>query len=242
MAKREKMNLVLSDDLLKEWLKYKQGQDFDPFTINRILHYSGGKIQTNTSQYIRIGVALPRTLDQTLRSSGYTTQSLVDLAGKTVYGIILDSERTDFPYVCITNDNINPMLGGCFFRDTPRDKAIQHLRELCKNASGITLYDQYLGKGDSWTFNKPILLSVLPDRELTIRYHPDHLLPDRIDELRAVRGRWAFEAVNLPTHHDRYLIVDGNVEVILTSGFYHLRSTAKELTYVLRPCSASRFG
>ena len=242
MAKSVKNNLVLSDNLLKEWIKYKRGEDFSQNAINKILHYSGGNIQVNTSQYQRIGIEISRELNQKLRSAGYTTQTLEDLAGKTVYRIILDSERTDFPYVCIKDDNINPMLGGCFFRNCSREKALSHLRELCRNASEIILYDKYLGHTDNWRSNRDLILSLLPDKKLTIHYRRDHLSDDLVEELKTVRARWSFEAVELPTHHDRYLIVDGDMEIILTSGFYHLRSTAKELTYMLRLCEKSRFG
>lgn len=42
--------------------------------------------------------------------------------------------------------------------------------------------------------------------------------------------------------HDRYLIIDGKTEIILSSGFDHLHNTTKEIAYIVRDCRGmSRF-
>lgn len=45
----------------------------------------------------------------------------------------------------------------------------------------------------------------------------------------------------LPEYHDRYLVLDDKLEIILTSGFDYLVKTEKEFTYIVRPVSTQRF-
>ena len=42
-------------------------------------------------------------------------------------------------------------------------------------------------------------------------------------------------------YHDRYLVLDDKLEIILTSGFDYLVKTEKEFTYIVRPVSTQRF-
>lgn len=45
---------------------------------------------------------------------------------------------------------------------------------------------------------------------------------------------------SLLTHHDRYIVIDNKMEIILSSGFMYLELTGKELTYVVRPVQENR--
>ena len=46
---------------------------------------------------------------------------------------------------------------------------------------------------------------------------------------------------NFPENHDRYLIIDDKVEIILTSGFYYLNELNKEISYIVRLIDSHRF-
>lgn len=42
--------------------------------------------------------------------------------------------------------------------------------------------------------------------------------------------------------HDRYIDIDGKIEILLSSGFDHLALNDKDFAYVIRPVEKSRFG
>lgn len=236
-------NVVLSDSLQLEYCRYKQGKEFNRYLVNRILRYSEGAIITNVAQLERIGPEAETELKSfgiTLRKSDLKKQSLEQLADRTTYNIILSDSRDDFPYVNITaaNEPLQPVIGGCFFRDRPRDKAVSHISKLCAKASNILVYDAYLNHDAR---NIGTLASLLPDKKLELVYHPGHLTPDAQAELLRLRPNLTLQPRQLPTHHDRYIVVDGTIEIILTSGFCYLASHIKEITYIIRHCTTSRF-
>ena len=82
-------SFVLSDELQKEYCKFKEGEVCDKNLIENLLHYYKPSILTNTNQLKRIGKDISKQLETTLRKSGFTTQSLEDLAQNTTYKIIL---------------------------------------------------------------------------------------------------------------------------------------------------------
>lgn len=43
------------------------------------------------------------------------------------------------------------------------------------------------------------------------------------------------------SRHDRYLIVDDKLEIILTSGFDHLNDSSGDFTYIVRHVDSHRF-
>lgn len=136
--------LVLSDELQKVYLDFKENRDFDQDIVRELLHYFKGSFLTNTNQMKRIGKAMSPSMEQQLRSSGFTTQSLEELAGRTIYKIILSTNNNRFPYVNIHGDPIENNLTGSFVRKDRREKAIAHIQALCKKATKICIYDKYI--------------------------------------------------------------------------------------------------
>ncbi|HBK30621.1 MAG TPA: hypothetical protein DDZ96_15280 [Porphyromonadaceae bacterium] len=237
--------LVLSDDLQKAYLDFKNKGDFDQDRVARIFHYYKGTFLTNTAQLKRIGAKVSPAMERQLRGAGYTTQSLEDLAGKTVYKIILSSDKDVFPYVNIYDDTIENNLSGCFARGDNREKAIEHIRALCKNAKMVCLYDKYIvrkGTENGNQENLKMIASLFPKKALCIVYQEGHLELDDENFLKSACDKWTFERkTTIREHHDRYLIIDDKIEIILTSGFSSLRDVTKEFTYIIRPVYHNRF-
>jgi hypothetical protein len=237
--------LVLSDELQKVYLDFKEGKDFDRNIVQRLLHYFKGNIITNTAQMKRINKILPPAVEQQLRGAGYTNQPLEDLAKKTVYRIILSTNNNTFPYVNINEDVIENNLMGCFMRGVRRDKAISHIQALCEKAKQVCIYDKYLVRRGDERMNEKNLNSVaalLPHKNLFIAYADSHLFESDVSFLKNKCPKWTFEKRNnIPDHHDRYLIIDDKIEIILTSGFSYLSETSKEFTYIVRPILDNRF-
>ena len=245
MAKAMNFNVALCDSLQSEYCKYKHGEEFDRYRINRILRYSEGAIITNVDQLKRIGRDDElKSQEKTLRSAGLKGQNdVTELASRTAYNIVLSDSCNEYPYVNILDPDepLQPVIGGCFFRNQPREKAVRHIAAMCSRASDILIYDQHLSSADSCERNMQLLASLLPDRKLELVHHPDHLTDEAVRYLCALRPKLTLRQEQLPTHHDRYIVIDGKMEIILTSGFYYLASPVKEITYIVRRCSASRF-
>ena len=228
-------SFVLSDELQKEYCNFKEGQGCDRNLIENLLHYYKPSILTNTSQLRRIGKKISPQLETTLRRSGFTTQTLEDLAQKTVYKIILCTDKDHYPYVNINGDIIENNLTACFFKRESRQKAIEHISALCRKAGTICIYDKYSFQS---TENIELLKLLFPMKELSIVYDSQYL---NVDMLRTHCEKWTFIDRTLPEYHDRYLVLDDKLEIILTSGFDYLVKTEKEFTYIVRPVSTQRF-
>ena len=228
-------SFVLSDELQKEYCNFKDGEDYDRSLIENLLHYYKPSILTNTSQLKRIGEDVSKKLETALRKSGFTTQPLEDLAQSTVYKIILCTDKDKYPYVNINGDKIENNLTACFFKRESRQKAIEHITALCKKAKTIYVYDKYSFQNNA---NVELLKDVFPTKNLSIVYDSQYI---DISALKEYCEKWTFIDRTLPEYHDRYLVVDDKLEIILTSGFDYLIKTEKEFTYIVRPTSEKRF-
>ena len=192
---------------------------------------------TNTRQLDDIGIGdrVSKSLYDSLKHARLTKQTLEELARKTDYKLILCDDRTDYPYVNIMSDQISSHITGCFYRNAHRDKAIRHIRALCQDAKKICLYDQYLNAC------KDVLKLILPNKKVELVYHSKHLNDSAVADLQKYNPQWSFSLDDsLLTHHDRYIVIDNKMEIILSSGFMYLELTGKELTYVVRPVQENR--
>jgi len=235
-----KYSFVLSNELYKEYYHFKKQNAFDKDIIIKLLKFRCGEFLTNTKQLQEIGVEkeVEKTTLISLHKAGFKNQSLEELVNKTDYKLILCTDKSNFPYVNINEDSVTVAVIGCYYRDASRNKAISHIKALCKNANQLYLYDTYLyGRNESIDGLK----SILPDKNIEIIYHPDHLTSGDITHLFDVNPKWCFKSDNnIQSHHDRYIIVDDKVEIILSSGFHYLTAQSKELTYIVRPIVCNR--
>jgi hypothetical protein len=78
-------------------------------------------------------------------------------------------------------------------------------------------------------------------KKLTIIYDSNHINAKDVEALQTYCSDWILRKEILNSHHDRYLILDDKMEIILTSGFSYLSTVDKEFTYIVRPVSQKRF-
>lgn len=239
--------VVLDDKLYKEYLAYKNPQSGIPFSqdkIARILKFSGGDILTNYAQYNSLDMPKDnKKLSALLKDGKNKNKTLEELAKATEYKIILtdDEQKNRYPYVNIDGDEIEMALGGFIMRGLSRAKALNHIKDLCADAITVVVYDSFF----SWTSAKTqnnvnTLIDVLPkNRKLDITYHSDpkngpHFSDECIKLINSKARNWNLSDRVLPDHHDRYIVINNTIEIILTSGFDHINNTNKEFSYIIR--------
>ena len=86
-----------------------------------------------------------------------------------------------------------------------------------------------------------VLKKILPKRKLKIRFARDSFSAYQQGELRAACTSWNLSEELLSDNHDRYLIIDNKMEIVLTSGFQYLTDDRKDFTYLVRKIDSHQF-
>jgi len=225
-------SLVLSDDLLQLFLNFKHGKVDNPNLVENFLSYYHAPHLTCVNQLKRIGNE-DTALFQPLAAQGYISQSLDDLVTKTRYKLILNTEKYDYPYVNIDQDKVEKNFTLTFGIGENRDKAIQLITALCLDAKFILIFDPYFCP--RWNNTKNLFQKVIPHKNITL-LHDGHLT-NKDSEIKKINATWTIKRDRKGTFsnaHDRYLLIDNKIEIILSSGFDNLFSTDKDLTCVIR--------
>lgn len=242
------MNVVLDDNLYEMYHLFKNRdaqslKDLKIDKISKILHFSGNSVLTNIAQIDRLRLEIGDDLKSKLFHSKSKRHSLPELSKSTIYKIVLtdDDSKRKFPYVNIDGDQIEMVLGGFVMRNQSREKALDHLKSLCSNVREIIIYDRFFAADASReNQNIGILKNILPEsRNITIYYHKRgtesaHISDEGVEKLKNERPHWTLQDKLLEDNHDRYIIIDNQIEIILTSGFDYLSNTGKEISYIVR--------
>ena len=228
--------LVLSDDLLALYLDFKQGKEVNNYKIQALLNYYHAPHLTNTEQLQQIGYSENYPLVAELAANGYISQTLEQLAQKTRYKVILNTKRTDFPYVNIL-DNKQEVLENNFSLTLQagenRDKAIALIKSLCQDANYILIKDRYFC--NNWNDTKQLFEQIIPHKKLTLIHNDD--LRSKQSEIKKICNDWKIKPERKQVFikaHDRYLLINNDIEIILSSGFQYLFSNDKDFTCIIR--------
>lgn len=232
--------IVIDDDLFREYHKFRNGEVFDQKKIRQLLQYYKKCLVSNIKQYEDNGVELDANLKAQMAHSGLKRQSLEELAENcTLYKIILSSTKNTFPYVNIMDDKqrLENNYSASFDMAEPRELAIKHLTSICLHAKKIVLYDKYFSSKER---NLALMNKILPQKKLEIIYND--IDEQDIKSMEQNCSQWHFtKNPRMTNRHDRYLIVDDKLEIILTSGFDHLDDTSRDFTYIIRYVDYPRF-
>jgi len=117
-------------------------------------------------------------------------------------------------------------------QDRRRFFAANHVA-LLANANSVLIHDRHLAK--TWPSAKQIL-SLLPHKQLTLFFTTT--VPQAIaSEIKNTYALWTVKPSKASTyqqHHDRYLRIDNQIEVVITSGIDYLFDASKECTLLIR--------
>ena len=176
-----------------------------------------------------------------LVKSGAKNKDLFSVAKKTNYKIIISDKDQEYPHVNIFNDKIENNLTGTFYKSQSREKAIKHLRDLCSSAKEIIFYDRYFSCAEGEK-NIECFKSVFPSKYIRFRVRPSHVSPLIVKRLKTHCNEWEFVIDHsLEDHHDRYIIIDNELEIIMTSGWFHLANPIKDFTYIVKTATCAHF-
>lgn len=230
-------SIVLSDTLLKEFYSFKHNSSYDSKKIFRLLKLYQPNHITNVSQLQRIGIN-DKPLLQQLATLSWKNATLEDLVQFTKFKLILTDIENTFPKVNIFSTNIESNFSSTYAKSIMREDVKKHIKLLCENATSIFIYDKYFKS--NWGKTKEFF-DLIPRKSITFFYKEEHLEQVHIQELKNKCRNWLFK--NDTTHttysylHDRYLIIDNKIEIILTSGFDNLFDTTADFTYIVRDLS-----
>ena len=225
-------SMCCEDNLLKEFIKFKHGKSVNNDIIEKFLHYYKPKILPTREQLDILG----DDLKSKLVSSGYIYGDLSEALSKTIYKICLSGIRNDFPYVNINGDEIENNLTGTF-KSSSRDKATAHIKALLENARYVVIYDKYMR--DNFDSFKNFIKQCIPKKRLTLECFG--LEQEQKTEIKQICDSYTvkdYPANNASPYqngfHDRYILIDRKVEIILTSGIDYLMNEESDFTYIIR--------
>lgn len=229
-----KYGMVLDHNLFVEYWKFKRGEGFNKSLVNKIMTYYHNEFLTNIRQFEHNRIQIDGRLKNELAKNGLVSQDLHELAALTTYKIILTDGSTNYPYVNINEGRFNPAMTTFYAGDMEREAAKDYLKNLCQGArKSILLYDVYINKVHNLD---NLLKDILPNKQIQFVFPFNKITADHRNELQSTHGRLSFRDLGpVPKHHDRYLIIDDSIEVVLTSGFEYLMNQNKEISLVIRP-------
>lgn len=239
-------SLVLENELLLEFEKFKRGLHFDKEKVENTLNYYKPTHLINMAQIKFLeenDIKIEDDEKMLLLQSGFADLNLQQLSLQTRYKIILSFAITNFPYVCIRNDKIQNAYTATFRARESRSKALEHFKALLSNANRILIYDKYIDKNGFEYFytncchsNLSIIVS-------------DEIFPNPRDARKKAsitnycNQHQQIQMQSLSHYpqnltHDRYILIEYIenmfMEIILTSGFEYLASDTKDFTYIIR--------
>ncbi len=243
-------DLVLHDDLVEDYLKYKFNDSFDHMKIRQLLKH----IHTFYLKKNHPLMSDPSSIGQLDGSD-----PLIEISDEIDDSILVQTSRLKImlinkvisplpSFTTLNILNINEKLklkyGATYPNQLDKNKAQEHIKALLSDAVWIKITDSYIDYDASqWLENKSTITNIIPKKviDLTIvsgsqTSNREKLNSIKEEELRIICSFWIVkpsQILNTNRIHDRYIETD-KVRILLSSGLYHLSSTStKDFTYVI---------
>ena len=237
--------LALQCDLISEYIAFQKGKktDYNKDTIIKLFKYLHLPFKMSVEQKNHIG--LDDAIAKALSDSGTVKiRNFIDeeaLINATKLKVMLAKDRTcgtyPYPYINILDDETDVSFTATYKSAENRDKVIEHIKALLKDANSIKIYDKYLSANNSsWNKNKQVLFDILPQKPIQIDIYCDaNWNMTRENDLTTVCIDWTINKKPWNTTiHDRYIETD-KVIILLSSGVIHLsNASAKDFTYIVK--------
>ncbi|NYS60329.1 hypothetical protein [Vreelandella salicampi] len=227
--------LAMEDELLKAFHDFKRGALSETSTaiIQNLLRLYHPPHITSVEQLKAIGVD-DNILFQQLASQGLVTQTPQELAPRTRYKLLLSGNQTHYPATAVSGDSINSEFVMTLKPGEARAKAHEWLTALLADAKTVTVIDPYLFSPSGRKSVTPFF-QLFPRKALTLFFNK--LPQDAASSIKQICAEWKVKENTDPRYanvHDRYLLIDNSVEIVITSGIDYLFDTSKECTLLVR--------
>lgn len=237
-------SLVLDEEIAQKLCHFKQGKNQNLSEIQKILQYykPNPLFPTKESLAQYYGDALTTQILSTYSNLYHNNPSPQELIHKTTYKIILTlKEKDGFPYVNINKSKIQNQISSTFSENEDRHNALLHFKTLLENAMRVFIYDPYIKKPNVQKALLSFITQCFPQKPLTIytKNNPKDLQP-LASEIKKIYNDWHIKQANhsqcqaFSDLHDRYIVIDQKIQIILTSGIDHLIDKQKDFTYLIQ--------
>ena len=230
--------LAMDDQLLKVFYDFKKGRigETSTATIQNLLRLYHPPHITSTSQLTAVGVNDPALLQQ-LASVNLTRQTAKELVGRTQYKILLSAEQVHYPAVKVSGDSVSSQFVMTLKPGEDRTKAHSWLAALLAEAKQVTVVDGYLCDSQSGRLkpNARRFFELFPVQTLSLFL--SRVQQRTVTDIKKICGDWKVKRNTSPRYqnaHDRYVLIDDKMEVVITSGIDYLFDTSKECTLLVR--------
>jgi len=235
-------SFVLSDSLYGQFHKFKHGQACDTAIVENLLNLYRAPHLTNVEQLKRLNISDSALVSQ-LAQAGFNDQNLKNISKQTVFKIVLDETEKKDHYVNILVDELRSDYTITCLPGSNRSKATEFLKAQLENAQDVFLYDCFFAK--NWNLAKRFFADLLPNKKLTIYFSESHL-SGKEPQIKGFFSKWTIKQDKAKLQyrklHDRYLLIDKKMEIIISSGFDNLFDTQKECTLVIRDLRQNQAG
>ena len=229
--------LAMDDALLKTFYDFKRGQlgETSTLVIQNLLRLYHPPHITSVKQLRTIGIDDPALL-QSLAQQGLIEQTAVELAEYTRYKILLSIDKTQYPAISISGDSVNSQFVMTLRCGEPRDKAHEWLKALLAGAVNVAVVDRFMfDGGEKMRASTRHFFNLLPQKKLSLFFSSD---PGVLaSQIKLISSDWKIKKNTDPLYsnvHDRSLMIDNKIEVVITSGIDYLFDTSKECTLLVR--------
>lgn len=225
-------SVAMNDNLYLAFHAFKHGQKHYKRLIEKLLHLYKPPHITNAAQLDRLGIE-DNPLKMQLLQNNLSNQSLTELGLKTEYKVLLADTDGDFPQVNVYGNQLANNYTITCKSGQSRSRAIAHIEALLSDAVNVLIYDRYIM--DNWQECKRIF-KFFPRKKLTIEI-AHRLNQQYITELKGLCSDWKVKADQRQVYrelHDRYLLINRKMEIILSSGIYYLFDDTRECTLIFR--------
>ncbi|MEC6814000.1 hypothetical protein VXS05_02895 [Photobacterium toruni] len=167
---------------------------------------------------------------------------LDELSKITLFKLIVTQDENEVspPFFNIKKQDIQRSYTISCRHNEDRTTLQQYLLCLLQNAETILIHDKYFSK----EADNKLLFNSLPDKEITIQFVENGDLTNSqfVREHCKEKDKWKVEQCDTTQYefnrfsrsHDRYLVINGKIELTLTSGFSYLWKVEKEITCIVR--------
>ncbi|MBO4521390.1 MAG: hypothetical protein J5787_09315 [Alphaproteobacteria bacterium] len=232
---------LLSDELAELYLNYKDGKNVNQALLELFFSFYEPVPFISLDQLNKYGSDNVEAR-QALMASCYSAKSEEQVLEETKYRIKLTTDCNRYPCVDINKGKLKKEIVASYKAGEVRDETIKHLNNLCKNAQSIAIYDKYMFKSNDIQKSSIALFfkNILDDQNaINIFYIKPgkENIQKHLTYLKKIRQNCTLK--NSPDNryknaHDRYILIDKRLEIILSSGLEYLFDISKEISLIYR--------